>query len=110
MYKYKFYSTYGYFYTSTGSVTPTGDLNKYKYKFYSTYGYFGISISWVTPMGDLYTYKSVISTSICISLLYEFMMNPDICYYYMPTEKEYECMCIYRSYMFPLSVKLSTGF
>ena len=46
LYKYKFYSTYGYFCTSIGSVTPTGDLNKYKFS---------------------------ISTSRCISLLYEFM-------------------------------------
>ena len=55
-------------------------------------------------------YKSAISTRICTSLLYEFMMNPDICYCYMFTEKEYKCMCICISYMFPLSVKLSTGF
>ena len=74
MYKYKFSSTYRYFYTSISSVTPTKDLNKYKYKFCSTYGYFRISISWVTPKGDLYKYKSA------ISLLYEFMINPDICY------------------------------
>ena len=80
MYKYKFNSTYGYFCTSIGSVTPTRDLNNYKYKFCSTYGYFCISISWVTPTRDLYKYKSAISTSICISLLYEFMINPDICY------------------------------
>ena len=78
MYKYKLCSTYGYFCISIGSVTPTGDLNKYKYKFCITYGYFRISISWVTPTGDMY--KSAISTSICISLLYEFMLNPDICY------------------------------
>ena len=110
MYKYKFCSTYGYFYTSIGYVTLTGDLNKYKYKFCSTYGYFRISISWVTSTGDLYKYKSAISIGICTSLLYEFMMNPDICYCYMFTEKEYECMCVYISYMFPLSVKLNTGF
>ena len=55
-------------------------------------------------------YKSSISTSIYTSLLYEFMMNPDICYYYMFTTKEYECMCIYIIYVFPLSVKLSMGF
>ena len=85
-------------------------MNKYKYKFYSTYGYFRTSISWVTPTGDLNKYKSTISTSICTSLLYEFTMNPDICYYYMFTEKEYKCMCICISYMFPLSVKLSMGF
>ena len=81
MYKYKFSSTYGYFCTSIGFVTPTRDLNKYKYKFCSTYRYFRISISWVTPTRDLYKYKSVISTSICISLLYEFMINPYIFYY-----------------------------
>ena len=45
----------------------------YKYKFYSTYGYFCTSISFVTPTGDLNKYKSVISTSRCISLLYEIM-------------------------------------
>ena len=45
----------------------------YKYKFYSTYGYFCTSISSVTPTGDLNKYKSTISTSRCISLLYEFM-------------------------------------
>ena len=39
----------------------------------STYGYLRISISFVTPTGDLNKYKSAISTSICISLLYEFM-------------------------------------
>ena len=61
-------------------------------------------------MGDLNKYNSTISTSICISLLYEFMMNPDICYCYMLTEKDYKCMCICISYMFPLSVKLSIGF
>ena len=55
-------------------------------------------------MEDLYKYKSV------ISLLYEFMMNPDICYCYMFIEKEYKCMCICISYMFPQSVKLSMGF
>ena len=78
MYKYKLCSTYGYFCTSIGSVTLMGDLNKYKYKFYSIYWYFRISISWVTPTGDLYKYKSAINTSICISLLYEFMINPGI--------------------------------
>ena len=45
----------------------------YKYKFYSTYGYFCTSISSVTPTGDLNKYESPISTSRCISLLYEFM-------------------------------------
>ena len=52
----------------------------YKYKLCSTYGYLLISISPVTPTGDLNKYKSAIRTSICISLLYEFMINPDICY------------------------------
>ena len=47
---------------------------------YSTYGYLRISISSVTPTGDLNKYKSAISTSMCISLLYEFMNNSDICY------------------------------
>ena len=32
-----------------------------------------ISISFVSPTGDLNKHKSVISTSMCISLLYEFM-------------------------------------
>ena len=40
MHEYKICSTYGYFCTSIGSVTLTGDLNKYKYKFCRTYGYF----------------------------------------------------------------------
>ena len=40
----------------------------YKYKFAKS-----ISISFVTPTGDLNKHKSVISTSMCISLLYEFM-------------------------------------
>ena len=31
------------------------------------------SISFVTPTGDLNKHKSVISISMCISLLYEFM-------------------------------------
>ena len=70
--------TYGFLRTSISSVTPMGDLNKYKYKFCSTYGYFRISISWVTPTRDLYKYA--ISTSMCISLLYEFRINYDICY------------------------------
>ena len=38
------------------------------------------SISSITPTGDLNKYKFAISTSICISLLYEFMINPDIYY------------------------------
>ena len=46
----------------------------YKHTFCSTYEYLSISISSVTPMGDLNKYKSA------ISLLYEFMINPDICY------------------------------
>ena len=82
----------------------------YKYKFCSTYGYPCISRNSATPMGDLNKYRIVISTSTCISLLYEFIMNPDVCYCYMFTEKEYKCMRICISYMFPLSVKLSTGF
>ena len=52
----------------------------YKHKLCSTYEYLSIIISSVTPTGDLNKYKSAISTSICISLLYEFMINPDICY------------------------------
>ena len=52
----------------------------YKHKLCSTYENLGISISSVTPTGDLNKYKSAISTSICISLLYEFMINPDIYY------------------------------
>ena len=46
----------------------------------STYGYLRISISSVTPTGDLNKYKSTISTSMHISLLYEFMNNYDIFY------------------------------
>ena len=46
----------------------------------STYEYLCTSISSITPTGDLNKYKSSISTSMCISLLYEFMKNPDICY------------------------------
>ena len=42
----------------------------YKYKFAKS---ISISISFVTPTGDLNKHKSVISTSMCISLLYEFM-------------------------------------
>ena len=52
----------------------------YKYKPCSTYGYLHISISSITPTGDLNKYKSAISASMCISLLYEFMNNSDICY------------------------------
>ena len=51
-------------------MCPTGDLNKYKS---------AISTS-MCPMGDLNKYKSAINTSMCISLLNEFMKNPDICY------------------------------
>ena len=39
-----------------------------------------ISISSVTPTGDLNKPKSAISTSMCISLLYDFVKNYDICY------------------------------
>ena len=46
-----------------------------KYKLCSTYGYLRISINSVTPTGDLDKYKSAISTSICSSLLYEFMQS-----------------------------------
>ena len=53
----------------------------YKYKLCSTYGYLRTSISFVTHMGDLNKYKSAISTSMCISLLYEFIKNSDICCY-----------------------------
>ena len=52
----------------------------YKYKLCSTYEYLRTSISSVTPTGDLNKYKSAISTCMCISLLYEFMKNSDICY------------------------------
>ena len=38
-----------------------------------------ISISSVTPTGDMNKHKFVISTSRCISLLYEFMINFDVC-------------------------------
>ena len=44
----------------------------HKYKLYSTYRYLRISISSITPTGDLDKFKAAISTSICISLLYEF--------------------------------------
>ena len=65
----------------------------YKYKLCSTYGYLRTSI-YVTPMGDLNKYKSAISTSMCISLVYEFMKNflyllLYICYCYMLTINEY---------------------
>ena len=52
----------------------------YKYKLCSTYEYLRTSISSVTPTGDLNKYKFAISISMCISLLYEFMKNSDICY------------------------------
>ena len=77
----------------------------YKYKLCSTYGYLRISISSVTPTGDLNKYKSAISTSMCISLLCEFMINSDICYCYMLTVNEYQCMCICISHMFPTKRK-----
>ena len=38
-----------------------------------------ISISSITPTGDMNKHKFVISTSRCISLLYEFMINFDVC-------------------------------
>ena len=50
-----------------------GDLNKYK-------SAISTNIRSVTPTGDLNKYKSAISTSMCISLLFEFMKNSDICY------------------------------
>ena len=59
-------NTYGYLYTSI--------------QLYSTFRYLRTSISSVTPTGDLNKYKYIISTSMCISLLYEFMKNDDICY------------------------------
>ena len=52
----------------------------YKYKLRNTYKYLRTSISFITPIGDLNMYKFAISTSMCISLLYEFMKNFDICY------------------------------
>ena len=52
------------------SVTPTKDLNQYN---------FAISTS-IRSTGDLNKYKSVISTSRHISLLYEFMLNSNICH------------------------------
>ena len=55
-------------------------VSLYKYKLCNTYGYLRTSISFVIPTGDLNKYKSAISTSMCISLLYEFMKNSDICY------------------------------
>ena len=61
----------------------------HKYKLYSTYGYLRISIISVIPTGNLDKYKSAISTSICISLLYEFIKNSDICYCYMLSVKKY---------------------
>ena len=53
----------------------------YKYKLCSTYGYLRTSINSVTPTGDMNKYILAISKSMCISLLYEFMKNSDICYY-----------------------------
>ena len=47
----------------------------YKYKLYSTYRYLRTSIRSINHTGDLNNYKSTISTSMCISLLYEFMIN-----------------------------------
>ena len=67
MYKYKFSKSIS---ISINSVTPMGDLNKHKS---------AISTS-ICPMGDLNKYKSAISTSRSISLLYEFMINSNICY------------------------------
>ena len=61
----------------------------YKYKLCSSYGYLRTSIISVTLTEDLNKYKSAISTSMCISLLYEFMKNFDIYYYYMLTVNEY---------------------
>ena len=62
--------TYGYFCISISSVVPMGTSAKS----------ISISISSVTPTGDLNKPKSAISTSMCISLLYEFGKNYDICY------------------------------
>ena len=73
MLKYKFGSTYGYLCTSISSVTRIGDLSKYMFVI-------STSISFVTPTGDPNKYKFAISTNMCISLSYEFMKNPDICY------------------------------
>ena len=67
MYKYKSAKSIS---ISISSVTPTGDLNKHNC---------AISTS-ICPTGDLNKYKSVISTSRHISLLYEFMINSNICY------------------------------
>ena len=64
LYKYNLCNSYGYLCTSISS----------------TYGYLRTSISFVTPTGDPNKYKSAISTSMCISLLYEFMKNYDIFY------------------------------
>ena len=63
LYKYKFYSSYGYLCRSISSVSPRGDLNKYK----------SVISTNMCPTGDLNKYESAISTSRCISLLYEFM-------------------------------------
>ena len=52
----------------------------YKYKLCSTYGYLYTNISSITPTGDQNKYKSAISTSMWISLLYEFMKNSNIYY------------------------------
>ena len=61
----------------------------YKYKICGTYGYFRISISSVTLTRDLDKYQFAISTSRCISLLYEVMINSNICYCYMLTINVY---------------------
>ena len=51
--------------------------------------YLYISINFVTPTGDLNKYKFYISTSMCISFLYELMKISYICYCYMLTVNEY---------------------
>ena len=56
---------------SISSVNPTGDLNNHN---------FAISTR-ICPTGDLNKYKIVISISRHISLLYEFMINSNICYF-----------------------------
>ena len=73
----------------------------YKYKLCSTNKYLRTSICSVTPTGDRNKYKFSISTSMFISLLYEFMKNSYICYCYMSTVSEYQCMCTCISHMFP---------
>ena len=87
LYKYKFCGTYGSFYTSISSVTPTGVLNKHK----------SVISTSMSPTGDLNKYESTISTSRCISLLYEFMKILLLLYAYCTRVSMH--VYIYKSYV-----------